>query len=452
MDSPASDGHSADVLVVGGGTTGVAAAVAAARGGVSVTLVEQAGFLGGNATIVPAWLGFHSVDGEAVVKGIPMEAVERLRRVGGATAFQCDPICGSVVGVNTHWWKLVAAEMVEQAGVGVLLHSRVSGASRADDGTFLVQTDCRGGSRVLRCRCLVDCTDTGEAARMAGGDLGRGRASDGKVQVASWAFTVGNVAFGPLFEYLEANSADARPFPDVDLGPWFRGLRQAEVFVLGAFASRIEVARAAGMTLERDNVPGVAFPLRREFFTVASRIEDVDPSDAESLTCAELAGMRQARRWLHFLRRYVPGFADADLAATPQQVGLRETNHLVGAYQLTAADLLGGRCFPDAVAAGAYHLDIHSPDHAGIETRRPAVYRVPFRCLLPRDVDGVLVAGRAISATHEAMASTRVIPISMALGQAAGTAAALAVVTGCRVRDVDVAILREWLVKASAVV
>lgn len=434
-----------DVIVVGGGTTGIAAAVAAARHGANVMLIEQLGFLGGNAAIVPAWLGFHSLDGELMVKGIPLEAVERLQREGGATDFHRDPICGSVVGVNTHWWKLVAAEMAVDAGVVVRLHSRVAAVERQDDGTLEVTAECRGVPQAFTGKQLVDCTDTGEAARMAGAELTRGRDRDGSVQVASWSFAVNGVNVLELIDYLLENPQDARPFPDVELYDWLARLRQAEVFVLGAFASLVSRARAEGMELPRDNVPGVVFAHRGEFFTVASRVVDVDPGDPESLTRAELTGMRQARQWLAFLRQYVPGFSDADLVATPHQIGLRETNHLVGAYQLTGDDLMSGRIFEDAIAAGAYHLDIHPPDHAGIDTQRPPHYQIPFAALLPRDTDGLVVAGRAISATHEAMASTRVIPISMALGQAAGTAAALATAAGCELRNLDVQSVRRAL-------
>jgi len=434
-----------DVIVTGGGTTGVAAAVAAARHGAKVLLVEQLGFLGGNAAIVPAWLGFHSLDGELMVKGIPLEAVERLQLDGGATDFHRDPICGSVVGVNTHWWKLIAAEMATDAGVGVRLHSRATAVDRQEDGALWVTVDCRGVREIMSTRTLIDCTDTGEVAAMAGAELTRGRASDGSVQVASWSFAVNRVNVLELIDYLLENPQDARPFPDVELYDWLARLRKAEVFVLGAFTSLVARARARGMDLPRDNVPGVVFAKRGEFFTVASRVVDVDPSDPENLSKAELTGMRQARQWLSFLRNDVPGFSDADFVATPHQIGLRETNHLVGTYQLTGEDLMAGRTFEDAITAGAYHLDIHPPDHAGIDTQRPPHYQIPYRALLPRDVDSVVVAGRAVSATHEAMASTRVIPISMALGQAAGTAAALATEAGCELRNLDVQTLRRTL-------
>ena len=433
-----------DVVVCGGGTTGLAAACAAARAGARVLLVEQLGFLGGNAAVVPGWLGFHSLAGERVVGGIPLELVERLQRMGGATRFEDDPICGSVVGVDPNWWRILAAELVREEGVAVRLHTRLSQATPSGEGLSL-GLSCRGTAERATCRILVDCTDTGEAARLAGARFSRGRDGDGRMQVASWAFTVGEVDFAQLVPYLQENPQEARPFPDCDLGDWCRRLPEREVFVLGAFRSLVRQAVADGLLLTRENVPGIALPQRGEFFTVASRVEDVDPGSPESLTRGELEGTGQARHWFRFLREYVPGCRNCRLRAIPHQLGLRETNHLHGRYRLTGDDLLAGRSFPDAVACGAYHLDIHSPDHGGLETARPPRYQIPYRSLLPADTDRVLVAGRCIAASHEAMASTRVIPISMALGQAAGTAAALACAEGLLPADVPVTRLRQLL-------
>jgi hypothetical protein len=439
-----------DVVVAGGGTTGLATAMTAARVGARVLLLEQLPFLGGNATIIPGWLGFHALTGEQMVGGVPFEIVRRMQAEGTATAFERDPICGSVVGVDPNWWKVLSAELVEEEGISTRLHTRVCSAARTSTGLVL-GTQCRGQAAKVSCRVLVDATDTGEVARMAGARFARGRASDHRVQVASWAFTVGNVNVRGLIDYLQSQPGDARPFPDADLREWRERLPEREVFVLGAFASLVKQAVADGLPLTRANVPGIALPRRGEFFTVASRVEDVDPGVPESLTRGELEGARQARHWLRFLREYVPGFRDCRLAATPHQIGLRETNHLAGEYTLTGEDLLAGREFADAVACGAYHLDIHSPDHAGLETARPPRYQIPYRSLLPKDLDHVLVAGRCISATHEAMASTRVIPISMALGQAAGTAAALACAGNVSPRDLPTDQLRAALLAQHAI-
>ncbi len=439
-----------DVMVVGGGTTGIAAALAAAREGARTALVEALGFLGGNSAAVPAWLGFHDGVGERVVGGIAQEIVERLQRRKGATPVYTDPICGSVVGIDLSAWKLLALEAVREAGVDTLLHSRAVAVDLKGPAVCAVLCMDRAGLRRLGARAVVDCTDAGDVVRAAGGRLRRGRESDGLMQVASWTFAVEGVNFPALFDHYRRVPGDIRPFPGVDGGERLRRMASDEVFVIGSFRSLIARARREGMSLPRDIFPGVAFPRLGRVFSVATRVEEADPLDARSLTRAEFAGAGQVPLWLDFLRRYVPGFQDCRLAWTPHQIGLRETCHTEGDYTLTADDLMAGRQFDDAIARGGYHMDVHPPDHAGLDTRRPPAYTIPYRCLLPRGIQGLLVAGRCISATHEAMASTRVIPIGMALGQAAGVAAALAARSGVEPRAVPVALLQARLREADA--
>jgi hypothetical protein len=151
-----------------------------------------------------------------------------------------------------------------------------------------------------------------------------------------------------------------------------------------------------------------------------------------------------------FFQRDVPGFEHCRLAATATQIGIRESRRIVGAYTLTRDDVLEARTFDDAIARSAYPIDIHNPAGSGTTTFRlppGASYEIPYRCLIPAKVDGLLVAGRCISTTHEALASTRLTPTVMTLGQGAGTAAALAVAAGVRPRDLDTRALRERLVR-----
>ena len=445
------DSRSYDVIVVGGGSTGIAAAIAAARSGAHTALVEYYGFLGGTSATGLPWLGFHNLSGELVVGGIALECVKRMREVGGATDFYLDPICGSVVGINPHWWKLIAMEEVQRAGVEVHLHSLVADVETETTGALpravAVYAQSKGGLRRLEASALIDCTDSGDVARMAGVKMHRGRARDHEVQVASWTVTLGGVDFSELMTYFRAHPDDVRPFPieEERMASLLDQMERAEVYVMGAFRSLVRKARADGLELPRDQVPGLGFPPHGEVVTVASRVEDVDPNDPANFTRAEQEGMRQTRLWMRFFREYVPGFENCRLVGTPHQIGLRETNHMEGEYLLTGDDLLSGRPFDDVIALGGYHLDIHSPDHGGLETQRPPTYGIPYRCLVPKRVDGVLVAGRTISATHEAMAGTRVIPICMAQGQAAGTAAALSLSSNVPIREVDVGRLQARL-------
>jgi len=182
-----------------------------------------------------------------------------------------------------------------------------------------------------------------------------------------------------------------------------------------------------------------------------SRIEDVDLNNEATYSTAEKVGQLQVREMMSFFHRYVPGGEKARLVDSSNQIGVRETRHMDGEYVLTVEDLLAGRRFKDTIAVADYHVDIHTPDNEGYgPLRQPPTYSIPYRSLLPKYLDNVLVAGRCISATHEAEASTRVIPIGMAVGEAAGTAAALSVRQNTKPKSLSVRHLQETLVQQGA--
>lgn len=436
---------SCDVVVVGGGTTGIAAALAAARGGASVVLVEKDGFVGGNATAVCSWMGFHAVTGEQVVGGIAEALVDAIRAHGGATPSYPDPICGSLTVVDPSWLKIVSLELLRDAGVRVLLHCRAAGVAQKEHQLSAVYLSAGGEWIKLEAKYVIDCTDSGFVIDAAGELCRRGRQSDGKVQVSSCVFEIGEVDFAQTFAYWQEFPDDIRPFPLADPAAHLETIRHREAFVIGAFGRLIKQARADHLELWRNSVPGIACPSRRKFITVVTRIENVDLLNGASAAAAEMEGMLQIPRWLQFFQKYVPGFQDCRIGQIFPNIGVRESLHLEGCYELTADDVLNGVMFDDAIALGAYHLDIHSPDHGGIETRMPEIYSIPYRSLVPRHTRNLLVAGRMISATHEAQASTRVIPISMAIGEAAGEAAALAAACGQACQQIDVNQLRARL-------
>lgn len=445
-----------EVVIIGGGTTGIAASIAAARTGARTALIEYNGFLGGNSAAIPAWIGFHDLRGRQVVGGIAHETIERLRDIDAATPYYMDPICSSFAGVESHWWKTLAAQMTTEAGVDVLLHSLAvdveleQRVNRPAMTGLYVQT--RDGLRRYRASAFVDCTDTGEIAHMAGAEMIRGRNTDHKVQVSSWTVTFSRVDFEKVFAHFRANPTDIRPWPLEDAEGLLNRMESQDAFVMGSFRSLIEKANADGLNLPRDNMPGIAFPRLEQIRTVAVRVQNVDPNDPENYTRSEIEGMRQVRLWYRFLREYVPGCGQILLTDTPAMIGIRETNHMVGAYLLKAEDLLKGRKFEDVIALGGYHLDIHTPDNPSSgELQQTPMYTIPYRALQPKEVDGILVAGRAISAEHRALASTRVIPISMAQGEAAGVAAALAARNGKTPREIDVSLLQNTLRERGAI-
>ncbi len=443
-----------DVIVVGGGTTGCCAALAAAREGVKVLIIEKHPFLGGNMTGGLPWLGFHAKKtGELVVKGIPLEIIERLQEAGGATEFVTDPIAGSAVGVNGNMLKLVLTDMLNKAGVDIILHSLVTGVEKRDNRVTGVYLQNKQGGQYIEGRAVVDCTDSADVCVLAGADYVVGRRSDSQRQVSSNVIILGDIDYKEMLGYFEQNPDQIRPFPleEATLHKLLEQMKTAPVFVLGAFTKIIEQARAEGVDYQRKQLIGVAYPRNNELMLVSSRVANVDLNNINNHSLAEVDGMLQTWGILELLHGYIPGCSKARIVSTGTQLGIRESRHMEGDYLLTAEDLLSPAHFDDSIAKGGYHLDIHSPDHNGLETRQPPVYQIPYRSLLVKGIDGLLVAGRGISATHEALSSTRVSPISAAQGQAAGTAAALSAKENTVPRELDVKLLQKQLAAADVI-
>jgi hypothetical protein len=438
-----------DVLVVGGGTTGICAALAAARIGARTAIVEYYGFLGGNAACGLPWLAFHRYpEGDLVVKGIPLELVKRLQRSGGAGDFDTDPACGSVIWINPVLLKTLFAEMVEEEGIDTYLHSLAAGVLMEGEKAAGVYIQNKQGCQLLKAKNIIDCTDSGDIAVWSGARYEFGRRHDGKVQVSSYIHLLGGVNVERMIDYFAENPDQMRPhkFSEAVLGKHLQYIRNATSIVLGAFPELITQAKADGVAYDRDYLIGVANRRTSMLLVVSSRVENVNPNDVKNFSRAELTGLRQTPGILEFITKYMPGGKDAFVIGSGHQIGIRESRHILGDYYLTGADLMDGKEFEDAIATGAYHLDIHTPDHNGLApTQQPPLYQIPYRSLLPRGIDNLLIAGRAISANHEAQASTRITPISMALGQAAGTAAALSAVKGVDPRNIHIGKLQERL-------
>jgi len=454
------EGQEYDIIIVGGGTTGIAAAVSAAREGAKVCLIEYYGFLGGNATTGLPWMAFHNLVGQRVIGGVAYEFIERLWEVGGASDFYMDPVCSSTIAVNPHWWKIISMQEVKKENIDVKLHSLVVGVDVDDSGSDgrkrakgIFMTN-KGGFHHLKAKVIMDCTDSGDIARMSGATMVKGRAGDQKTQVSSYTITLSGIDVEPLLNYFRENPDDIRPFPIDNIDALLEQMAEAEIFIIGGLRKLIVKARADGLELSRGVVPGLIFPKTGEMTTVASSVEGLDPTDPDSFTKAEQEGMKQTQQWIKFFREYVPGCEKIYLSGTPHQIGIRETYHMEDAeYLLTGEDLKAGKQFEDVISLGGYHVDIHAPNNDGHNTEYvgPPTFQIPFRSMLPKTIDGLLVAGRAFGATHEAQAATRVIPLSMAQGQGGGQAAALAVSSGKELRDIDIKELHRQLLKQGQV-
>jgi FAD dependent oxidoreductase len=435
-----------DVLVVGGGNAGCAAAIAAARHGARTLLVERYGFLGGTATaaMVGPWMTFHSSN-ERIVGGIAQEIVERLQRKGASPGHLPDSsdYVATITPFDPEVHKALLLEMMQEAGVALLLHAYFLTAQVEGDEVRGATFATVGGNRKYGAPAVVDATADALVAASAGVPTQQGD-ERGRVQPATLMFRLSHVDLAKLAQYLRENPDQMR----TSLSPQER-VPQALTAVAG-LRDLWEQARADGLVdVPRELVSFFISPYPDEVTVNMTRVINIDPLDPGDLTRAEVQSRLQAMQLLEFFRQRVPGFENARIAASGTQVGIRESRRIVGRYTLTREDVLQGRSFDDAVARSAYPIDVHNPSGSGTTTQRlapGASYEIPYRTMLPVNRERLIVAGRCISTTHEALASTRLTPTVMTLGQAAGTAAAIACAQGVRVGDVDTARLREALI------
>lgn len=440
-----------DVLVIGGGPSGLSAAVAAARLGVKVRLVERYGFLGGNLTagLVGPCMTSYSLDGsQQLIRGIYEEFVQRMIALGGAMHPSTIPAgsayCGFIVyghdkvtPFEPEAAKVVAQRMCVEAGVNLLLHTMVVDAivDHETENSRVLGVVCagKGGLKAARARVVVDCSADGDVAHFAGVHTRHGRDSDGLAQPQTLFFRVQNVDDQVVDDYVRSHPDDYRPFASI----------VAKATAEGRFP-----APRRGIGLYKTMEPGV-------WRINTGRVLRRNGADAQELTLAEMEGREQTVALLDFFRNNLPGFENVELRDTATQIGVRETRRIEGDYELTLEDLRNGRAFDDVVALCGYPLDIHDPTGSGGGTGGDApvtanAYQIPYRVMVPRYHEGLLVSGRAVSATHEALSAIRVMPPCFALGQAAGVAAALSIGNRASPRHVDYGDLRRELLAQGA--
>jgi hypothetical protein len=407
-----------DVAVIGSGSAGSAAAIAAARLGAQTLLVDRLAFMGGTSTaVLDTFYAFYT-PGEhpwRVVGGLGWEVVERLTADG--VAFERPNTYGAGTGVtyDAEALKVLWERLAEDAGVELLLHTWATGV-RVDDGRLAaVRLWNKGGERWVEAAAFVDASGDADVSAMAGVPFDDAAAS-GTVQSLSTLFKVANVDIG---------RASAVPKSEL----WAR-MREA------AASGEYRLPRIEG-SWHRTPYPGVAL-------VHMTRIPNVDATDPAQLTRAEVEGRRQVQEYHRFLRERVPGFEQAVIVATSPAIGVRESRRVHGDHRLTSEDVLGGRRFEDEITLCGAPIEDH---HAGGDTAwrhvgDGGVYGIPYRCLLPVGLEGLLVAGRCFSATHDAHASARSMATCMAMGQAAGTAAALAADAGTTPRELPAGTIR----------
>jgi hypothetical protein len=398
-----------DVLVCGGGPAGTGAAIGAARAGASTLLLERYGFLGGMASgglVIPHFDAFLN-------EGINLEIMSALKERGawGAPFWR--------ISYDPETWKHVTEELVLESGSDLLYHALAVAAVMDGDRIRGVVVESKTGRFAVLAKAVVDCTGDGDIAARAGAPFSVGRPVDGLTQPITMMFRLGGVRWvqrsaAQLREMVEqAAEREGHSYRLPFLNPWILHL-----------------------------------PNPNEVVVQLTHVRGVDATEIRELTRAEVDGRRQVKALVSFLKVHVPEFREAYLIETACQIGVRETRHFAGDYVLTRDDLVAARTFPDAVATVSFSMDMHNPvglNQSSDPLSRP--YHVPYRSLLPKGVEGLLIAGRCISGTHDAAASYRVKGPCLAMGQAAGIAAALAARLEAAPRSTDFSAIRSEMIR-----
>lgn len=399
-----------DVIVAGSGPAGTAAAVMAGRMGAKVLIIEWNNAIGGISTsgMMSHWTG-------SVTSPMYTEILQR----------SADMNEGEQKGkiqqfINPENLKTVYLDMLKDANVDVLLYTFVCGVVMEGDQLTGVITESKSGRRVFRSKVVVDGTGDGDVAAFAGVEYHKGRESDGKMQPTTLMFKVA-------------------------------GVDMSRAVLLGSFESTYQTEKGELQALAKEHIPYPAGHLLAYKSTLPGIVTcnmtnctDIDGTKAEDLTRAEIVCRSQMPAIVKYLREFVPGFENCYIISAGSMMGVRETRHFKGVYTLNENDILTAKVFDDWVVRGAhFNFDVHNMTGSGLDATgvqkhwtQPKGYTIPYGCLVPEKINGLLLSGRNISGTHIAHSNYRVMPICVGIGAAAGVAAATAIKKGVQVRDI----------------
>ena len=463
-----------DVVVVGGGTSGVAAAIASARTGANTILVERIGTLGGQMNVSGppgfAYAYMFNPRMEQIIAGFMEETHARLLKAGHALPHNTPDfrVGYSFALVDPDYWGLLMFEMMEENNVHLLLHSPVVEVIKEGDAIQGVIVENVSGRQAVMGKVIIDCTGEAYIAAKAGVPCDQVPKAD--LEPHTLSFTVDGVDWDKVLNYIKENVYDFATMTHPYLG-WteeqiierFRNVKDIREItsVMGYYTLR-DKAVAAG---EYHPYSGVGFfILPREggvlqaHFQHSSQVDNMDPTDVRDLTYCEIECRRQISQALKFIRKYLPGFENSYLTRVCPELRIRESRRIIGDYVLCQADVGACRKFKDVIcksafASGAKHVATQETiTYEGIVYPADGgSYDIPYRCLVPTVVENMLVAGKAISTDRASYA--RFLQITMATGQAAGVAAGVCAKKGVTPRqlEADVSELQEILLKQGAI-
>ena len=408
-----------DLVVIGGGFAGVAAALAAARAGVKVLIVEKSNCLGGaavNCLVNPFMPYWTEIDGRRVdlSAGIFKEIRDRLEanHAMSGKSFLEEEL------------KYILNEMVAEASIDLLFHAYIFRVEKCEEHIASIMVATKSGEIQIKANYFIDATGDAQLAYLAGCPTVLGRESDHLCQPMTLCFRVGNV----------------------DVEKFYASRERLKI----AHAQSLE---AGELINPRENILVFKTPIHNVLHFNTTRVVRKNPVSPEEVTEAEVLARKQVYEIYEFMKKHADGLEDSFLMMTAAEIGVRESRMIVGDYLLTEQDCKNCAKFEDAIAACNYDIDIHNPEGTGTSHYYfPAgeYYTIPYRSLIPMGVSNMLVAGRCISSDHGAQASYRIMPVVCCIGEAAGAAIGLAVKNNSSVREVNTEELQKSLKKNGA--
>lgn len=413
-----------NLIVVGGGLSGVAAAVSAAREGLSVLLIEKAGSLGGamaNCLVypfMPYWTNSPQDNSRQILSaGIFSEMCERQNRYNNSD---------SLSQFNSEYFKLALDDMTEEANIDVLYHAAVYDVTVSDGKIKSISIAVKSGKLEAEADFYIDATGDGDVFMLAGCDYQLGRESDGLCQPMTTCFRMSGVD-------IEAFQKD------------YQRLQE-----------RYKEYKNEGRILNpRENILSFLGIGEGVVHFNTTRIVKLDPTNPFEVSKAEMQARRQVYEMVEFLKENSEAFKNSTVVSIATDIGIRESRKLKGVHILNENELKSCIVFEDSIAVGNYDIDIHNPEGSGTSHyyfKPGEYYTIPYRSLLPKELNNLLVAGRCISATHEAQASIRIMPICCCMGEAAGIAIAEAYNSNCDTHSVNIKAVQEKLIRNGAVI
>lgn len=448
-----------NVIIVGGGPAGISAATAAARAGVKTLLVEKSGVLGSvaSAGLCSNWLSFYDNHGNKIIEGIAQELIDRVSKVDETVGHVID-VRGALYSRTLHdpeAFKIASLEMVEEAGVDMLFHSVALDTIVEESEVKGIVLVNKSGVQTFLGDVIVDASGDGDIAYQAGAEINKENKS--LLQPITLIFRMGGVDINKLIDYIKENPQQFEFSIDpskLDNYPYFNT-------TLGNFPpykEACETGKFPGDIVRKQCFiwTSGANKIRKEIYVNATRVVNVDGTNGWDISQAEIQLRKQVKCLVNFFKREVPGFNNAFLLQTASHLGVRETRRVVGEYIIKKEDVLNGRTFEDSIGKACSPIDIHGSkkekdEFRWIKTSDGGVspYQIPYRALVPKgDLNNLLISGRIVSSTRDANGSIRMMPVCSVTGQAAGTAAALALDEGISVRELPVCKLQETLRKA----